>query len=117
MDANNKTLEEMLLEHAGKPGSGLAAKNYAAFLARWDEICAAYEKGWSYADIWKTLKAEGIFTFSYPAFTGYVRKIRRRRNEAEANRKEGRAVMPPGSTRVDLPVFGSEVKSRPERRF
>lgn len=87
--ANGKrTLEQILLEYAGKPKASNAAKNYAVFMAHWGEICNAHDNGWSYLTIWNAMREEGIFTFSYPAFTSYIRKIKRRRTDAEAARNE-----------------------------
>ena len=130
MEEKKRTLADMLLEHAGKPGSGLAAKNFATFMAHWDEIRDAHDQGWSYSDIWKTLRAEGILNFSYPAFTKYVRKATRQRptvandkkqngniaanseqSSAEPNRK------PPGYNNVVIQGFGTDTKPGEPRRF
>lgn len=129
MANENKPLEELLLKHGRKPDSRLAAKRFAAFLERWDEIRAVYEKGWSYSDIWKTLRDEGLIDFSYASFTSYIRKMKKRKEKANTEsqgskqvpplpeRGTGRSVHNPGSTKVDLPTFGETVKRREDRRF
>jgi hypothetical protein len=132
MDDKKKPLEQLLIEHGAKQTAGQSAKNYAAFMERWDEICAAYDKGWSYLAIWKALHAEGVFAFSYPAFTGYIRKVKGRQEKgaqdkkALANRQamQGRRMVPdvvdpnnPSPTRVDLPVFGKDKPPRDPKRF
>jgi hypothetical protein len=50
----------------------------ARFLDRWEEIKAAYARGWNYKRIWQTLHNEGQFTFGYGAFCNYARKMKRR---------------------------------------
>lgn len=71
-------------------------------MERWDEICAAYDKGWSYLAIWKALHEEGVFAFSYPAFTGYIRKVKGRQEKTAQDKKptanpqamRGRSMLP-----------------------
>ena len=87
LEEEKKPLEQMLIEQGAKPNAGQAAKNYAAFMERWDEICAAYDKGWSYLAIWKALHGEGVFLFSYPAFTGYIRKVKTRQDKTTAGKQ------------------------------
>lgn len=97
MASGKRTLEQILLEYAGKPNAGNAAKNYAAFMEHWGEICKAHDTGWSYLTIWKAMREEGVFTFSYPAFTNYIRKLKRRRSDAEASRSQNHNPSPESS--------------------
>lgn len=82
MGSQKKTVEQILLEFAGQPASTNAAKNYKVFMEHWDEIQVEHDKGWSYLMIWKALRANGTFTFSYPAFTSYIRKAKSRQDKA-----------------------------------
>ena len=129
MPDERESLEALLIKHGRKPDSPLAAQNFAAFLEHWDEIRNAYEKGWSYSDIWKTLREEGRIDFSYASFTSFTRKMKKRREKADAERQGAKPAVAvtrtrsepvtrtPGSTKVDLPVFGENVKRRGEKYF
>jgi hypothetical protein len=87
MGSQGKTLAQMLFEFAGQPKANNAARNYKVFMEHWDEIQAEHGKGWSYLMIWRALQAEGIFTFSYPAFTSYIRKVKNRRDKAATGKR------------------------------
>ena len=132
MANNKKTLEQMLTEFAGKPTSSNAARNYAAFMEHWEQIKEAHGKGWSYLMIWKTLTAEGIFTFSYPAFTSYIRKLearqaghvprkrKSRQDQLQSNpviNRVGVEQRNPSPNRIDMPVFGQNVPPRDPKKF
>lgn len=86
MEGKEKSLEQILFEYAGQPTAHNAAKNYKVFMEHWDEVQAEHDKGWSYLAIWKALTAAGIFTFSYPAFTSYIRKVKSRQDKAAAGK-------------------------------
>lgn len=106
MGSQKKTLEQILFEFAGKPTATNAAKNYKVFMEHWDEIQTEHDKGWSYQMIWKALQAEGIITFSYPAFTNYIRKTKSRQSKTTA--KSGQ----PGVGRAEV---GQESAPPPTR--
>ena len=123
-----KTLEELLSENAAKPGLKDATRRLATFLAYWDEIEDAYQKGWPWSQIYNALAQGGIVDYSYSTFLHYKEKKRRRELEAlkrEEPRMAGGAKetppdqtqKTPGSTRVDLPVLGQGVKQRDAKRF
>lgn len=114
MDGKKKTLEQMLFEFAGKPIASNAAKNYKVFMEHWDEFQKEHDKGWSYLMIWKAMTAEGVFTFSYPSFTSYIRKVERRQKKATVSEppqhhqpRIGRAEV--GQNASSLPASGENV--------
>jgi hypothetical protein len=122
-----KSLEEMLADNVVTPEARNATKRLATFLRYWPEIEAAYKKGWSWQQIYRALFKEGIVDFSYSTFLYY--KDKRRRRELEAAKHESgtsagdakgaseRPARTPGSTKVDLPVFGQGSAQREPRRF
>ena len=87
MERQKKPLAQILLEFAGQPTASNAARNYKVFMEHWDEIQAEHGKGWSYLMIWKALRTEGTFGFSYPAFTSYIRKVKSRQEKAATARQ------------------------------
>lgn len=121
-----KSLEQMLAEHAEAPEEDESARNLARFISRWEEIKAAYARGWTYKRIWQTLHREGQFTFGYCSFNNYVRKMKRRELliEKEKNKLRQDASSPfarrvgqggtdegtPSPTKVDIPVYGTKRK-------
>lgn len=127
MEGKKKTLEQMLFEFAGKPTAGNSAKNYKVFMEHWDEIRAEHDKGWSYLIIWKTMKAAGVLSFSYPTFTNYIRKYEGRQEKAAVKKplqchqsrigraEVGQGHQSPGKT--DSPVFGDNVRRRDDKYF
>jgi hypothetical protein len=128
MPDKSESLEALLIKHGRKPNSPLAAQNFAAFLEHWDEIQNAYEKGWSYSDIWKTLREEGRIDFSYASFTSFTRKMKKRREKAEAERRGAKPVAAarirdepnphkPGLAKGELPTFGDAAKRRGDKYF
>ncbi len=126
-----KSLEEMLAENSVKVGMKDAKKRLATFLAHWDEIEDAYKKGWPWTSIYEALFQAGIVDYSYSTFIHYKdRRLRRElesvRNEARtrnaddakgASVERGNTTGTPGSTRVDLPVFGQGARQREPKRF
>lgn len=122
-----KSLEEMLNASTVKPGIRDARKRLATFLAYWEEIEDAYKKGWSWLDIYNALFQEGVVDYSYSTFLHY--KDRKYRRELEAGKHIARVrkvedakgasgdrpPITPGSTKVELPVFGQGVKREPKR--
>jgi hypothetical protein len=133
MENDKKTLEQMLIEFAGRPTSSNAARNYSVFMEHWEQIQEAHRKGWSYLMIWKTLTSEGIFTFSYPAFTSYIRKLENRQAGYVPGKRKARNESPQSSpaierigaeqqrnqspNRVDMPVFGQNLPPRDPKKF
>jgi hypothetical protein len=120
METEKKPLEQLLIEHGVKQTAGQPAKNYATFMERWDEICAAYNKGWSYRAIWTALHDAGAFPFSYPAFTSYIRKVKNRQERGTAEKNLPVQKQPqqqsPKIGRAELPVY-ADVPQRESRRF
>ncbi|MCD8350662.1 MAG: TraK family protein [Planctomycetaceae bacterium] len=125
-----KSLGELLSEYAAKAESDVAARKQAAFLARWDEIEEYHRKGWSYVNIWRALFEGGEFDLSYASFNHYMRKKRLRERQAQNRASVSTPATPkppvqsgakppltPGATRVDMPVFGQDVKPREPRKF
>ena len=124
-----KTLEEMLKDGVVKPGISDSRKRLATFLSYWEEIEDAYKKGWSWLDIYNALFQEGIVDYSYSTFLHY--KDRKYRRELEAGRHEARTrkiedakgastdrpAITPGSTKIDMPVFGEKMRQRATKRF
>jgi hypothetical protein len=122
-----KTLEEMLNDNTAKPGTKDATRRLATFIGYWDEMESAYKKGWTWLHIHNALFQEGIIDYSYSTFLHYKdRTLRRKLEAAKLNagtRSAGdakgalieRPAGKPGSTKVELPVFG-EV-SRDTKRF
>jgi len=134
MSMPKKSLDDMLSENTERPEVKGNAKRQAVFLAYWDEIESAYKKGWSYMDIWQALNREGIFDFGYSTFMHYKDKRKRRirevereqsRNVAKKVEPEGGPAEPkrqpiprvPGSTKVEMPTFGTPGVVRDDRRF
>lgn len=86
-------------------------------------------------DIWRALDREGIIDFGYSTFLHYKDKKKRRALEIERDkaRMEAAKMVPmrgpaeppkpppppraPGSTKVDLPVFGQPGVKREPKRF
>ncbi len=128
-----KSLGELLSEYAVKAETDVAARKQAAFLARWDEIEEYHRKGWSYINIWRALFEGGEFDLSYASFNHYMRKRRLRERQAQNRARNQASISPttpkppaqpgakppltPGATRVDMPVFGQDVKPREPRKF
>ncbi|MCD8141505.1 MAG: TraK family protein [Planctomycetaceae bacterium] len=128
-----KSLGELLSEYAVKAETDVAARKQAAFLARWDEIEEYHRKGWSYINIWRALFEGGEFDLSYASFNHYMRKRRLRERQAQNRARNQASTSPatlnppvqsvakppltPGATRVDMPVFGQDVKPREPRKF
>ena len=137
-----KSLPEILTEGSNLADAGTAAKRQATILSMWEEIRDAYSHGWSYREIWRGLNREGIIDFGYSTFQHYIRKIRRRLQEAEAgnfpveerakpmiNQKaltkagtptpDSASTVPvmPGSTRVDIPGLEKSQVSRDQKKF
>lgn len=129
-----KSLEDMLSENTERPEVKGYARRQAVFLAYWDQIEAAYKNGWSYMDIWQALTREGIVDFGYSTFLHYKDKKKRRTLEIERQKARtgetkaepvGGPAEPtkappsrlPGSTKVDLPVFGQSGVKRDDKRF
>ena len=124
-----KSLEDMLSENTERPEVKGNAKRQAVFLTYWDEIESAYKKGWSWLDIYNALFQEGIVDYSYSTFLHY--KDRKYRRELEAGRHEARTrkiedakgastdrpAITPGSTKVDMPVFGEKMRQKETKRF
>lgn len=129
-----KPLGDLLSEYAAKAETDVAARKQAAFLARWDEIEEYHRKGWSYINIWRALFEGGEFELSYASFNHYMRKKRLRERQAQTRERNqtpvprptapkppeqagAKAPLTPGATRVDMPVFGQDVKPREPRKF
>ena len=137
-----KSLPEILTEGSNLADAGTAAKRQATILSMWEEICDAYNHGWSYREIWRGLNREGIIDIGYSTFQHYLRKIKRRLLEAEsgikavedapkpkANQKASMktiaqvldtapaAPLVPGSTRVDIPGLEKSQVSRDQKSF
>ena len=134
-----KSLGEMLSENIKRPEVKGYSRRQAVFLAYWEQIEAAYKEGWSYMDIWQALWREGIFDFGYSTFLHYKDKKKRRAFEVERDKArieaartepaggpvESPTPLPkppqqprvPGSTKVDLPVFGQPGVKRDPKRF
>lgn len=131
-----KPLEQMLIEHAARLDPGEAAKKFVVFLEHWKEVQTAYKSGWSYASIWRVLREEGVLDFSYSSFMHFVQKMRDRQRLAEGGKvvpaKAAKKAEPsppatgwgappapiaPGSTRVDMPVFGKKDRPNDPNRF
>ena len=134
-----KSLAEILTENIQREDADTAARRQAVFLSLWEEICDAYNHGWSYMEIWRGLEREGIIDFGYSTFLHYIRKIRRRLIEAEkgtapstggnkAKTNQNAAAksaapspsaspIVPGSTRVDIPQFGQGLPPRDPKKF
>lgn len=122
-----KTLEEMIRENVEQSGTRDAKKRLATFLSYWDEIEEAYKRGWSWTSIYEALFRAGVVDYSYSTFLHY--KDKRRRRELEAMKREagtrsaddakGASVerAAPGSTKIDLPVFGQGTRQREPKRF
>ncbi len=125
----------MLAENIKRPEVKGIARRQAVFLAYWDQIEAAYREGWSYMDIWRALNREGIIDFGYSTFLHYKDKKKRRIYEVEREKARMEAVIsppvggpvettkpapqprPPGSTKVEMPVFGQPGVKRDPKRF
>lgn len=128
-----KSLEKMLSDNTERPEANKFARRQAIFLSYWEQIEGAYSKGWSYMDIWKVMTEEGVIDFGYSTFLHYKDKLKRREREVERERErlgvikakpEGELAQPrptppktPGSTKVDLPVFGQSGIKREAKRF
>lgn len=125
-----KSLRERLIECSERNNAQDSVKRFATFLKLWEEIEQAYWEGWSYKEIWRVLARDGQIDFSYSSFLGFTRKMKQRQlaHEHEKTRGTGRPApaiaagkrgqeVKPGATRVDLPLFGQDVKPRDPKRF
>jgi len=112
MEGRKKSLEQILFEFAGQPKATNAAKNYKTFMERWDEIQKEHDKGWSYLMIYNALKAEGVFGFSYPTFTSYIRKVKSRQEKGAAGKPRQ-----PGIGRAEIGQETSQESGQERRRF
>ena len=107
MEGKKKTLAQMLFEFAGQPKASNAARNYKVFMEHWDEIQKEYDKGWSYLMIYNALKSEGVFSFSYPTFTSYIRKVKARQEKAATGK--------PGLPVIGRAEIGQKMPSQSDR--
>jgi len=115
MERQKKSLAQILSEFAGQPTASNAARNYKVFMEHWDEIQAEHTKGWSYLMIWKALRAEGTFVFSYPAFTSYIRKVKSRQEKAATARPHQPGI---GRTEINYENATSHARqTREPKRF
>lgn len=129
-------MAEILEENIQRDDADIAARRQAVVLSLWEEVCDAFNHGWSYKEIWKGLEREGIVDFGYWSFMHYIRKIRQRlvyaekgitppaaRRKTDANRNTTLKPATPspsvasGSTRLDVPNFGQGVPSRDPKKF
>lgn len=123
-----KSLEEMLNESTVQPGIKDATKRLATFLSYWPEIETAYKNGWSWLQIYKALFQAGVVDYTYSTFLYYKDKRHRRELEAAKHDSKTRNVddakgahvdrpakAVPGSTKVELPVFGEVTRREPKR--
>lgn len=132
-------MAEILEENIQREDADIAARRQAVVLSLWEEICDAFNHGWSYKEIWRGLEREGIVDFGYWSFMHYIRKIRQRLVEAErgaispvggsktrtSQTATAKPTSPPlstspaasGSTRVDIPNFGQGVPPRESKKF
>lgn len=119
-------------------------RSLALFLMYRDDIQELRRNGWNYADIWRAMRDAGIIAFSYASFTRYARKFERQARAAatqsvppppaapvqpaseaglpswpKPHQPTATGIKPiaPGSTRVDMPVFGKNHKPRDPNSF
>ena len=135
-----KSLDEVMMEYAASRRDDERTRSLALFLAYRDDIRELHRNGWNYADIWRAMRGAGIIPFSYSSFRRYARKFcgmppaslepQPPSSDAPAQ-SAGTAVLPswpkpgqsggkpiaPGSTRVDMPVFGKNHKPRDPNSF
>jgi len=111
MGSQKKPLAQILFEFAGQPTASNAARNYKVFMEHWDEIQTEHGKGWSYLMIWKALRANGTFSFSYPAFTSYIRKVKSRQDKAATTKPHQ-----PGIGRAEINRENAAPPARPVRK-
>ena len=124
-----KTLEEMLGESTATPDASKTTRRLAVFLEYWGQMEEAYRKGWTWIQIHNALFQEGIVDYSYPTFM-YYKDRRLKRKLAETKRNQGtqssadakttsveRATRPPGSGKVELPVFKDVTRERGDKWF
>lgn len=129
-----------MLVYAGNRREDGRARNRVVFLGYRDQIVELHSNGWKYADIWRAMREDGIIGFSYSSFLRYVRSLGKPTalplpqpasqpavpaKPVDAPGlpswpKPGQAdVKPiaPGSTRVDMPVFGKNHTPRDPDSF
>lgn len=127
-----KSLRERMAETPSQPDVQESTRKFAMFLNCWNEVEKAFREGWSYRELWQILSRDGDIDFSYSSFVHYIRKVKRRQLDHEmertrrANNNEASPAVKstakahtikPGSTKVDLPLFGQEGKARDPKRF
>ncbi len=126
-------MAEILAENIQRDDADIAARRQAIVLSLWEEVCDAFNRGWSYKEIWKGLEREGIIDFGYWSFMHYIRKIRQKLIAAERNpipsisgsktriNQAAGAKPPPSaaptSTRVEIPGFGQNLPPRDPKKF
>ena len=128
-----KSLRERLAETYSRTDAQESAKRLAKFLEHWEEVEKAFREGWPYKEIWRVLVRDGDIDFSYSSFLNFTRKVKRRQLDYEKERTRrtkhaaaataavkaaGQApAIKPGSTKIDLPLFGQETRPRDPKRF
>lgn len=81
-----KKLSERIAERAKEKKNSRNSKNRAQFFNVRDEIEEALGENWTIQDIWETLHAEGLITYSYNAFRNHVNIWKN--SKKESNRPE-----------------------------
>ena len=142
-----KSLDEVMLAYANNRRDDERPRSLALFLTYRDDIQELYRSGWTYADIWRAMRDAGIIPFSYSSFIRYAHKFAGQSRPATPIPPPSPAPAPPavpvqsagdtglpswpkpnqnpaaikpiapGSTRVDMPVFGKNHKPRDPNSF
>lgn len=130
-----------MLVYAANRRDDERARSHAVFLAYRDQIMELHRNGWPYADIWRAMRDDGIVGFSYSSFLRYARRLGEQpappsppiaprpaepakpdsgmqslHSWPKAGNAGGKPITP-GSTRVDMPVFGKNHKPRDPNSF
>ena len=80
-----KSLSERIAERVQARKLSKTGKNRAVFLALRSDIKQALDDGWPIKTIWETLYQEGKIAFGYDAFIGYVNRLIRFCEQAQAS--------------------------------
>lgn len=128
-----------MLAYAASRRGDEKARSHALFLAYRDDIQELHKNDWNYADIWRAMREAGITPFSYSSFIRYARKFGEQTPPSPSpqalsqvtpttptgaglpswpkpGQADGKSIAP-GSTRVDMPVFGKNHKPRDPNSF
>lgn len=112
-----KSLSERIAERVQARKLSKNGKNRAVFLALRSDVKQALDDGWPIKTIWETLYEEGKIAFGYDAFIGYVNRLIRFDEQAQAAAAPPVPVKEPAGKKPAPPpkISGFKFESAPKK--